>query len=31
MERSTFNRPTHDAAMASMTKTTKAITSGNPG
>jgi hypothetical protein len=31
MERSTLNRPTHDAAMASMTKTTRAITSGNPG
>ncbi len=31
MERSTFNRPTHEAAMARMTKTTRAITSGNPG
>jgi hypothetical protein len=31
MERSTFNRPAHEAAMARMTKTTRAITSGNPG
>jgi hypothetical protein len=31
MERSTFNRPTHEAAMASMTKTTRAIKRGNPG
>jgi hypothetical protein len=30
-ERSTFNRPTRDAVMASMTKTTRAITSGSPG
>jgi hypothetical protein len=31
MERSTFNRPSHDAAMANITKTTRAIRSGNPG
>jgi hypothetical protein len=31
MERSTLNRPTHEAAMASMTKITRATTSGNPG
>jgi len=31
MERSTFNRPTNEAAMANMTKTTRAMTSGNPG
>ena len=31
MERWTFNRPSHDAAMPTMTKTTRAITSGNPG
>jgi hypothetical protein len=31
MERSTFNRSTHDAQVASMTKTTSAITSANPG
>jgi hypothetical protein len=31
MERSTFSRPTHDAAIANRTKTTRAITSGNPG
>ena len=27
----TFNRPTQEAAMASMTKTTRAIKSGKPG
>jgi hypothetical protein len=31
MERSTFNRPAQEAAMASTTKTTRATTSGNPG
>ena len=31
MERSSFNRPSREAAMANMTKTTRAMTSGNPG